>query len=81
MDTERGLAPDNVAQPPSAVSRANPASSTYQRNLPHIQRTGKTLFVTFATWHAGFCQNLREISYFATVCTITTPSFIYTQRW
>ena len=49
-----------VAQPPSAVipppqtdtsgpELAKPANPAYRRNLPHIQATGRPLFVTFRT--------------------------------
>jgi REP element-mobilizing transposase RayT len=46
---DRGLRRHDVAQPPSAVSAAKSAKATYHRNLPHIQRPDKTLFITFST--------------------------------
>jgi REP-associated tyrosine transposase len=45
--------PDAVPQPPSAARRAKPAKAYYRRNLPHVQVTGRALFVTFSTWR-GF---------------------------
>ena len=49
MNTQRPR-PRTVAQPPSAVSLARTAKAEYQRNLPHMQKPGQTLFVTFRTW-------------------------------
>ena len=40
---------DHVGQATPPVALAKPAQATYQRKLPHIQRPGKTLFVTFNT--------------------------------
>ena len=36
---------------PNDPSLAKPARGDYRRNLPHLQREGKTYFVTFRTWH------------------------------
>lgn len=42
--------PQHVAQPPSAGERiAKPGKVAYQRNLPHLQVEGKTIFLTFCT--------------------------------
>ncbi|MFO0954690.1 MAG: BREX-2 system adenine-specific DNA-methyltransferase PglX, partial [Isosphaeraceae bacterium] len=47
---------EHVGQPPPAVPsqdrpRARPAAPEYRRKLPHLQAEGKTLEVTFCTWH------------------------------
>jgi len=39
----------DVAQPPPAVT-AKPARSSYRRNLPHLQREGAAVYVTFSTY-------------------------------
>lgn len=44
-----GARDETVAQPPPAVPVAKTAKAAYQRNLPHVQRPGQTLFVTFRT--------------------------------
>ncbi len=48
QDTNRRADTDG-AQPPPAVSEARPALTSYRRDLPHLQRDDKTLFVTFNT--------------------------------
>jgi REP element-mobilizing transposase RayT len=46
-----GFAFDFVAQPPSALNFVNmkPRKYKYRRNLPHIQKDGRAIFVTFNT--------------------------------
>lgn len=61
IDTDDG-GKKNVAQPPPAVIVAKPALSTYQRNLPHIQRPGSTLFITFSTWRRWVLpESVRDV--------------------
>jgi putative DNA methylase len=48
MSDEDRAEPDDVAWPPSAVG-ARLAPQVHVRNLPHILRPGKTLFLTFNT--------------------------------
>jgi REP element-mobilizing transposase RayT len=50
MNDEQGVA-KRVGQATSPVHLAKPAHATYQRRLPHIQRPGRPLFVTFNTFH------------------------------
>ena len=54
-----------VAQPPSAgnvAGEARPTSSQYRRNLPHIQKPGKTYFITFCTHkRCELPNNARDI--------------------
>jgi REP-associated tyrosine transposase len=33
------------------LTKAKPAKGEYRRNLPHIQKSGRTVFVTFTTHH------------------------------
>jgi REP element-mobilizing transposase RayT len=50
-DEQPKVATHHVAQPTPAANLAKPGRATYRRRLPHIQRAGKALFVTFATWN------------------------------
>jgi REP element-mobilizing transposase RayT len=40
---------DNVPEPSPAASLARPAKTAYRRDLPHVQRPGQTLSITFVT--------------------------------
>ena len=50
-DTDQQSADDgNVAQASSPAGPARLPRTAYKRYLPHLQRDGKPLFITFATW-------------------------------
>ena len=51
-DGDRVLAGDaHVAQASSPADSAKSAQAAYRRYLPHLQRSGKPVFISFATWN------------------------------
>jgi hypothetical protein len=54
-------------------------TSVYERNLPHLEKPGKTYFVTFCTWKSRSFLQLRDRLRLHHVSMITDRNIGWTQ--